>query len=588
MSETPKSETQQTAADKEVELKKLLKTRLTKKAAPVQLGDVSKWEKASPIDLIVAKKIGLDLDEDAIKRLNEDPDGLYSLMAAAYFKKEAEKKGLTDVQTQIQDLIKDSSVSIKDLGIYASKALTDGLPQKEIEKAWNNLKEEVFKERKKVYKEEVDRERKRQFEEIREQGILKKVVAIAVSLSIAIGGGAAIGSYIWAKKSKDEYYQKVDQSYRKKVGELEKKLNLKEGEKINPSTGIIEQGIKINKRTVNDDALKTTYKSLVDSEDAQKKLAEILTMDEFSDDKNIEAANLKNKINVLQEFSQNNPNTVQAFKADYKVISLYYLNKGSFQNVDVKSQFASFIKKYANANKLTIDELVEITNRTFRINLSVEEALIKTGPASAATVNARSKTTDWLEKVSADVKNTQAYAELSYLRGNILSGENNIIDLKNELSTASLDPRLQKTGTTNLDEIIEAYKDSEQGGKLNVIRGLYSEGETFLAFSKKTSKVMFNQTDATPQILQQKSAEALEGTLLYSDTTAKIPVKIRADTAYTLGIVYEELGMNEKAMENYTLASTFQDPIKNEALNAIKRLEAKIARQKREAEEKIQ
>ncbi|MFH1637847.1 MAG: hypothetical protein ABIB71_05465 [Candidatus Woesearchaeota archaeon] len=125
--ETTKTEQKNTTA---FQLKKLLGP--SKKQ---DLGDVERW-KQIPVEYIVtANTLGIELNDYALKRLNEAEDknhALESIYVAQYFSKEARKLKKHDLANKLEAMVEDESLKTEDIALYAIKAIENELPKDKV------------------------------------------------------------------------------------------------------------------------------------------------------------------------------------------------------------------------------------------------------------------------------------------------------------------------------------------------------------------------------------------------------------------------------------------------------------------------
>ncbi|MBI4447831.1 hypothetical protein HY643_02530, partial [Candidatus Woesearchaeota archaeon] len=134
---TGKDEAQ--SQQQKVELKKILEATLKKEGSPVELGDVSKWEKIDPMTLLVAKKLNLGLNESYLPLLRDNPEtGIYTLIIGKYYQRKAEDDGLKDVAQSIEALLQKEGTNIEQLMVYALHTFKD-IP--DIKKILGNISE---------------------------------------------------------------------------------------------------------------------------------------------------------------------------------------------------------------------------------------------------------------------------------------------------------------------------------------------------------------------------------------------------------------------------------------------------------------
>ncbi|MFH1638043.1 MAG: hypothetical protein ABIB71_06465 [Candidatus Woesearchaeota archaeon] len=109
------------------QLKKLLG-----KKEKQDLGDVERW-KQIPVEYIVtANTLGIELNDHALKRLNEAKDkehAFESIYVTQYFAKEARKLQKHDLAEKLEAMVEDESLATENLALYASKAIEDTLPK---------------------------------------------------------------------------------------------------------------------------------------------------------------------------------------------------------------------------------------------------------------------------------------------------------------------------------------------------------------------------------------------------------------------------------------------------------------------------
>ncbi|MBI4447733.1 hypothetical protein HY643_02030 [Candidatus Woesearchaeota archaeon] len=163
-SKTGRDEAQ--SQQQKVELKKILEATLKKEGSPVELGDVSKWEKIDPMTLLVAKKLNLDLNESYLPLLRDNPEtGIYTLIVGKYYQRKAEDDGLKDVAQSIEALLQKEGTNIEQLMVYAlhtfkdipdiKKILGNISEAKKTVKAIQKLEDRIIEEEKGVTKSEV-------------------------------------------------------------------------------------------------------------------------------------------------------------------------------------------------------------------------------------------------------------------------------------------------------------------------------------------------------------------------------------------------------------------------------------------------
>ncbi|MFH1638041.1 MAG: hypothetical protein ABIB71_06455 [Candidatus Woesearchaeota archaeon] len=102
------------------------------------LGDKSRWEKIPVNYIITANTLGVELNDCALKRLNESEDkdqAFYSVLLTQYFAKEARKLKKDDLAEQLEQMVEDDAIKTDELAMYAVRAIDNTLPKdKRLEK----------------------------------------------------------------------------------------------------------------------------------------------------------------------------------------------------------------------------------------------------------------------------------------------------------------------------------------------------------------------------------------------------------------------------------------------------------------------
>ncbi|MFH1638196.1 MAG: hypothetical protein ABIB71_07250 [Candidatus Woesearchaeota archaeon] len=125
--ETTKTEKKNTTA---YQLKKLLC-----KKEKQDLGNVERW-KQIPVEYIVtANTLGIELNDYALKRLNESEDkdhALEAIYVTQFFTKEAKKLKKHDLADKLEAMAGNESLKAEDIAFYATKAIENELPKDKV------------------------------------------------------------------------------------------------------------------------------------------------------------------------------------------------------------------------------------------------------------------------------------------------------------------------------------------------------------------------------------------------------------------------------------------------------------------------
>ncbi|MFH1638044.1 MAG: hypothetical protein ABIB71_06470 [Candidatus Woesearchaeota archaeon] len=112
------------------QLKKLLGNREKQ-----DLGNVERW-KQIPVEYIVtANTLGVELNDHALKRLNEAKDkehAFESIYVTQYFAKEARKLKKDDLAEKLEAMVEDESLATEEIAFYATKAIENELPKDKV------------------------------------------------------------------------------------------------------------------------------------------------------------------------------------------------------------------------------------------------------------------------------------------------------------------------------------------------------------------------------------------------------------------------------------------------------------------------
>ncbi|MFH1638197.1 MAG: hypothetical protein ABIB71_07255 [Candidatus Woesearchaeota archaeon] len=127
--ETTKTEQKNTTA---YQLKKLLC-----KKEKQDLGNVERW-KQIPVEYIVtANTLGIELNDHALKRLNESEDkdhALEAIYVTQFFTKEAKKLKKHDLANKLEAMVGNEGIATEDIAFYATKAIENELPKETVRK----------------------------------------------------------------------------------------------------------------------------------------------------------------------------------------------------------------------------------------------------------------------------------------------------------------------------------------------------------------------------------------------------------------------------------------------------------------------
>ncbi|MFH1638193.1 MAG: hypothetical protein ABIB71_07235 [Candidatus Woesearchaeota archaeon] len=124
--ETTKTEKQNTAA---FQLKKLLC-----KQEKQDLGDKSRWENIPVNYIVTANTLGIELNNNTVKRLNnsEDKDlAFHSIYLAHYFSEIARNNGKENLAKELSAMVGDESIKTEEIAFYAIEAVKNELPKEE-------------------------------------------------------------------------------------------------------------------------------------------------------------------------------------------------------------------------------------------------------------------------------------------------------------------------------------------------------------------------------------------------------------------------------------------------------------------------
>lgn len=468
--------------------RKLLLMGLAKKrTATVPVGDITRWTKVPPTDLIAAKRLAENLDNSDIKVLEENPRDLGLLLASKRLgiKYHEIKERNADVGAILVSrylgtkTIHDPDLNIKGIEHYrlANKRLT-------------------------------------------------RLKLLSGALVLAIGGAFAID---W--RTNPEKYQQIGQEYSQLATELLKdrlhKLkeapdlggtalapaNPKQFEETNPAPAVNPAAQKVipeqdapaqnavpEKKpeikemiltlddllkkerltapagatvnvTIDEKLLKENYVELKSDAAAEKEYKKVLVMPETGDGPEAKAVLVK-KVVALKALSEKYPGTKAAFYADSKAANIHYLNAELLKENEASKDFAAVLKKYANAAMLTTDVVTTVVNSKFRLECAKNDCR-KQSPRVAAAATAR-----WMEEVAKETAETNVSAELYYLLGMIYNGRTDVQSVYEEdsMNIIALDPMLVSEEPGTATSVSYFKKSSATGGRERLSRNLAEIG----------------------------------------------------------------------------------------------------------------
>ncbi|MFH1638316.1 MAG: hypothetical protein ABIB71_07870 [Candidatus Woesearchaeota archaeon] len=99
------------------------------------LGDKSRWENIPVNYIVTANTLGIELNDYALKRLNEAEDkdlAFNSIYVANYFSAYARKEGKEDLAKRLEGMVVDENVKTEDIAFYATKAMENELPKDKV------------------------------------------------------------------------------------------------------------------------------------------------------------------------------------------------------------------------------------------------------------------------------------------------------------------------------------------------------------------------------------------------------------------------------------------------------------------------
>jgi len=134
----------------------LLKLRsiLKKPEQQEQPIDIEKYKTASPIETLLLRYLGKNLDDATLERLGKEPGAWKSIVAIDYVIEKARKEGNSKLETELLEMVKNTKLKAEDIGLYAIKSLEGTIDEKELEqkltKCYETAKQSIELEKRKA------------------------------------------------------------------------------------------------------------------------------------------------------------------------------------------------------------------------------------------------------------------------------------------------------------------------------------------------------------------------------------------------------------------------------------------------------
>ncbi|MFH1637230.1 MAG: hypothetical protein ABIB71_02285 [Candidatus Woesearchaeota archaeon] len=101
------------------------------------LGDKSRWEKIPVEYIITANTLGIELNDHALKRLNEAEgkrEAFEAIYVAQHFSKKAIEKGMDELAEKLEAIVANHQIKTEDIGLYALESVKGTIDSEELEK----------------------------------------------------------------------------------------------------------------------------------------------------------------------------------------------------------------------------------------------------------------------------------------------------------------------------------------------------------------------------------------------------------------------------------------------------------------------
>ncbi|MFH1638516.1 MAG: hypothetical protein ABIB71_08880 [Candidatus Woesearchaeota archaeon] len=137
---------EKTVHDEKIKKQALQLKKLLGSPKKQNLGNVENWKNIPVNYIVTASTLGIELDDYAIKRLNnaEDKDKAFqSMMIVHYFSSDAEEKGNRELAGNLRKMVSDENISTEELGIYATKAMESSFSKRKLKQRLSGIEKKI-------------------------------------------------------------------------------------------------------------------------------------------------------------------------------------------------------------------------------------------------------------------------------------------------------------------------------------------------------------------------------------------------------------------------------------------------------------